>query len=125
VSTLLAALRRLVLLVLGASALTVVVSVLVGLLTGSSLDRALTLGFYLVGCFLLVTAFFVGNRGPARVKSETAEGGGMFPYFGTRHMRWATLNEQDDAINNSAVFVILGFVLVFIGALIDSRHSLF
>jgi uncharacterized membrane protein len=40
-------------------------------------------------------------------------------------MRWATLSEQEDAINNSAVFVILGFVLVFIGALIDSRHSLF
>ena len=72
-----------------------------------------------------MTAFFVGNRGPARVKSETAASGGMFPYFGTRHMRWATLTEQEDAINSSAVFVILGFALVFIGALIDSRHSLF
>jgi len=125
VSTLLAALRRLVLVVLGASALTAFASVLVGLLIGASLDRALTLGFYLVGCFLLVTAFFVGNRGPARVKSETAEGGGMFPYFGTRHMRWATLNEQEDALNSSGVFVILGFALVIIGALIDSHHSLF
>ncbi|TMM25492.1 MAG: hypothetical protein E6F97_02870 [Actinobacteria bacterium] len=124
-STLLAALRRLVLVVLGASALTAFASVLVGLLIGASLDRALTLGFYLVGCFLLVTAFFVGNRGPARVKSETAEGGGMFPYFGTRHMRWATLNEQEDALNSSGVFVILGFALVIIGALIDSHHSLF
>ena len=56
-------------------ALTAVASVLVGLLIGSSLDHALTLGFYLVGCFLLVTAFFVGNRGPARVKSETAASG--------------------------------------------------
>ena len=124
-STLLAALRRLVLVVLGASALTAFASVLVGLLIGASLDRALALGFYLVGCFLLVTAFFVGNRGPARVKSETAEGGGMFPYFGTRHMRWATLNEQEDALNSSGVFVILGFALVIIGALIDSHHSLF
>ena len=124
-STLLAALRRLVLVLLGATALTAFASVLVGLLIGASLDRALTLGFYLVGCFLLVTAFFVGNRGPARVKSETAEGGGMFPYFGTRHMRWATLNEQEDALNSSGVFVILGFALVIIGALIDSHHSLF
>jgi hypothetical protein len=125
VSTLLAALRRLVLLVGGAAAFTAVFSLLIGLLIGASPDRSLTLGFYLVGCFLLVTAFFVGNRGPARVKSETAEGGGMFPYFGTRYMRWATLSEQNDAINNSAVFVVLGFILVFIGALIDSRHSLF
>ena len=124
-STLLAALRRLVLLVGGAAGLTAVFSVLIGLLIGASLERALTLGFYLVGCFLLVTAFFVGNRGPARIKSETAEAGGMFPYFGSRTMRWATLSEQDDAINNSAVFVILGFILVFIGALIDTHHSLF
>src|SRR5439155_14624946 len=59
VSTLLAALRRLVLLVGGAAGLTAVVSLLIGLLIGASLERSLTIGFYLVGCFLLVTAFFV------------------------------------------------------------------
>ncbi len=42
----LAALRRLVLLMLGTVALTVVLSLLFGLLAGSSVTRALVLGFY-------------------------------------------------------------------------------
>jgi hypothetical protein len=49
----------------------------------------------------------------------------MFPFMGGRRLRWATLSEQDESINNSAVFVMLGFVLVVIGVLLDSRHSLF
>ena len=124
-STLLAALRRLVLLVGGAAGLTAVFSLLIGLLIGASLERSLTIGFYLVGCFLLVTAFFVGNRGPARVKSETAAGGGIFPYFGTRHMRWATPEEREEAINSSALYVVLGLCLIVLGFVADSRYSLF
>ena len=57
----LAAIRRLVVLVVLCSALTVVVSVALGLLAGSSLDRAVSLGFYGLGCFLMVAGFFIGN----------------------------------------------------------------
>ena len=106
--------------------MTAVGSVLLGLLLGSSLDRAISLGLYLVGTFLLVSGFFVGNRGPTRVKSETP--GSSFlplPMFGSRRLRWATLGEQEEAINNSAVFIVLGLVLVLIGVAIDSRHSIF
>jgi hypothetical protein len=124
VSRLLAALRRLVVVVLALAGLTAVLSLLVGALLGASVDRSLTLGFYLVGCFLLVCGFFVGNRGPSRVKSETAAPGGMFG-LGGRQLRWATLGEQNDAINTSAVFITLGVVLVVIGALLDSRHAVF
>ena len=121
----LAAIRRLVVLVVLCSALTVVVSVALGLLAGSSLDRAVSLGFYGLGCFLMVAGFFIGNRGPARVKSETA-GSTMLPIpgFGNRKLRWATLDEQHETINNSAVFIILGLILVLIGVVVDSRHSL-
>lgn len=121
-----AALRRFFLLIAGAAGLTAAVSLLFGLLAGSSLDRAVSLGFYLGGCFLLVAGFFVGNRGPARVKSETAASGGwpMFG-FGTRRLRWATLSEQMDTINSSAVFVTIGLVLVLIGLAVDTRHSIF
>ena len=42
----------------------VVVSVPIGLLSARSVDRSVSLGFYLVGCFLLVGGFFFGNRGP-------------------------------------------------------------
>jgi hypothetical protein len=122
----LAALRRLVVLVVLCSAVTVVGSVALGLLAGASLDRAISLGFYGLGCFLMVSGFFVGNRGPARVKSETA-GWTMMPIpgIGSRRLRWATLDEQNETINNSAVFIGLGVVLVVIGIVLDSRQSLF
>jgi hypothetical protein len=120
---LLAGLRRLALLVLGLAGATAVGSILIGLLVGSSLDRALTIGYYLTGCFLLLAGFFVGNRGPARVKSESAST--MMFFGGGRRLRWATLGEQNESINNSAVFVVLGLILVAIGVCIDSRHSLF
>lgn len=125
-----AALRRLVLLVGGALAVTAAGSLLIGLLVGSTAARSLTLGFYLVGCLVLLGGFFLGNRGPARVRSEEDEDSGapflsvMFGGAG-RRLRWATLSEQEESINNSAVFVALGIVLVFAGFLVDSRHTLF
>ena len=121
----LAAARRLALLVLGCSILTAGFSALFGELLGASLDRAVSLGFYGLGCFLMVSGFFVGNRGPARVKSETA-GSSMLPIpgFGNRRLRWATLDEQNETINNSAVFIVLGLILVLIGVVVDSHHSL-
>jgi hypothetical protein len=121
----LAALRRLGVLVLLGAGLTAVFSLLLGLILGASVERSLTLGFYLVGCFLMLVGFFAGNRGPARVKSE-APGAAVFPFtFSGRRLRWATPGEQQETINNSAVFVTLGLILVVIGLLIDPRHSLF
>jgi hypothetical protein len=121
----LAAIRRLVLLVFGCSAVIVAVSALFGALIGASLDRAISLGFYGLGCFLMVSGFFVGNRGPARLKSE-ATGWSMLPIpgFGERRLRWASLDEQNETINNSAIFISLGLILVLIGVLVDSRLSL-
>jgi hypothetical protein len=121
-----AALRRLLLLVVVCSVVTAGISALLGALIGASLDRAIALGFYGLGCFLMVSGFFVGNRGPARVKSETA-GWSMLPLpgIGDRRLRWATLDEQNETINNSAVFISVGLVLVAIGILFDSRHAFF
>ena len=121
----LAAARRLTLLVLGCSILTAGFSALFGALLGASLDRSVSLGFYGLGCFLMVSGFFVGNRGPARVKSE-ASGWSMLPLpgFGERRLRWASLDEQNETINNSAVFIVLGLILILIGVIVDSRHSL-
>jgi hypothetical protein len=123
---LLAALRRLVLVVLLCVAVTGAASLLVGVLIGAALDRALALGFYLMGCFLLLAGFFVGNRGPARVKSESAAAVMIpFPGVGERRLRWATLVEQNEAINSSAIFVTIGVILVLVGVVIDTRHSVF
>jgi general stress protein CsbA len=123
----LAGLRRLFLLILGATALTAVGSILIAEIIGASLGRSLTVGFYLVGCFLMLAGFFVGNRGPARVKSESDTRSSPMGMIlgGGRNLRWATLGEQNDTINNSAVFIGIGLVLVAIGILFDSRHAFF
>jgi hypothetical protein len=121
-----AGLRRLFLLIFGAAAATAVGSIVIAKLLGSPLARSVTVGFYLVGCFLMLAGFFVGNRGPARVKSESdARPTPLGIFGGGRDLRWATLGEQNETINSSAVFIALGLVLVAIGILIDSRHSLF
>jgi hypothetical protein len=122
----LAALRRLVLLALGAVALTAALSLLLGLLAGGSANRSLVLGFYLTGCFLLICGFFVGNRGPTRVKSESA-GAVVIPFIGigSRNLRWANLREQNETINNSAVFICIGLILVAVGIALDTQQSLF
>ena len=117
---LLAALRRLLVLIVVAAAFTVVGSVILGLLLGASLSRSIALDFYLVGSFWLVSGFFVGNRGPVRLKSDIGA-----PLFGSRFVRWATPEEREETINMSAIYVLLGFVLILLGFAADTRYSLF
>ena len=115
-----AALRRLLVLIVLAAALTALGSIALGLLAGASLARSLSIGFYLVGSFWLVAGFFVGNRGPVRLKSDLGA-----PLFGSRFVRWATPEEREETINMSAVYVLLGFVLILFGFVADTRYSLF
>jgi uncharacterized membrane protein HdeD (DUF308 family) len=116
-----AALRRFVKLFVGLAAVTAVISLGLGLLVGASPTRALSIGFYLAGCFFLIGGFFLGNRGPVRPKRETTP----ILLFGSRELRWATAEERDDALNSSALFVVLGFALIVIGVLADTRYQLF
>jgi hypothetical protein len=114
-----AAIRRFVVLLAGISVVTGMLSLLGGLLGGASVERAVTVGFYLVGSFMLVAGFFIGNRGPVRPKGI----GPMF--FGSRIMRWATPLEREESLNESALFVALGFVLILIGVAVDSRSGFY
>ena len=113
-------------LLLLASAVVCVPAGLAALLGGVSLSRAVSVGFYVLGSFLLLSGFFVGNRGPVRPKEES--GGTATPLgmiLGQRDVRWATPEERVETINMSAVFVLLGFVLILIGAVADTRYRLF
>ena len=92
-------------------------SLVLGLAAGAGVDRSISLGFYVVGSFLLVAGFFLGNRGPARMQDE---GHGL---LGPRRLRWATLEERTGALNDSAVFVSIGFLLILIGLVVDQRSS--
>jgi hypothetical protein len=120
---LLAALRRFGKLLLVVSAITIGLSALFALLLDASILRSIAIGYYLVGCFMLFGAFFFGNRGPVRPKSEEDTGGILG--LGSRRLRWATREEHEEAISSSAVFIPLGLLLILIGVAWDSRNSLF
>ena len=89
----------------------------VGLIIGSSLNRAIAVGFEAFGCLLLVLGFFVGNRGPVRQKGDATP-------FGPRFLRWATPDEHQSTIAESAIFIVLGLILILIGLVVDNRYSL-
>jgi hypothetical protein len=115
----LGAARRFVLIVVALSVVIIAASLLIGGLAGASVARSLSLGFDLVGAFILLVGFFAGNRGPIRMKSETATA-----ILGQRLIRWATPSEREDTLNLSAVLVTVGFVLILIGLALDPRYSL-
>ena len=94
------------------------VSLSLGLLLDSDLNRAVARGFEGFGCLLLILGFFVGNRGPVREKDEAS------PFFGPRFLRWASPDEHQSTIAESAIFLVLGIILILIGLAIDSRYRL-
>jgi hypothetical protein len=115
----LAAGRRFLGLFVLASVFTLAVSLAIGLPLGAGLARTVSVGFYAVGSFLLIAGFFVGNRGPVRMKQDVG-----VPLLGSRYMRWATPEEREETINLSAIFVVLGFVLILVGVIADTRYDL-
>jgi len=120
VAILAAGLRRFALILAGLAAVTLALSLLFAALGGGDVDRAVSLGFDVVGIFFLLAGFFVGNRGPVRLKGHAS-----VPLFGERQMRWATPDEREEAISDSAIFVAVGVAMIIIGVAIDSRYTLF
>lgn len=114
------ALVRLLKLVLGLMVVTALLSLAVGGLLGADPLRSIAIGFYLSGSFMIAIGFLLGNRGPARMRSDASP----LP-FAARRVRWASRDEHLEAMNSSAVFVVLGFVLILIGVFADTRHQLF
>jgi hypothetical protein len=115
-----AALSRLVGLFVLAAGVTLVGAILFGLAVGADASRAISVGFYLTGSFMLVAGFFVGNRGPVRFRGDKEA-----PLFwGSRFVRWASPSEREENINLSAVFIVLGFVLILVGVAADNRYDL-
>lgn len=96
------------------------------LLTGllhQGLLRGLAVGFYLGGVGLLGVGCLLGTRPPVRTKGE----GGLVGWFrwSGGGVRFATPEEQNEAINLPAVLIAIGVCLLVVGAALDSRHRLF
>ncbi|MEO9177110.1 MAG: hypothetical protein ABI317_16470 [Gaiellales bacterium] len=92
------AVRRFALLVLSAAGVAGVVSLLIGLAAGSPVLRSLSVGFYACGALAVVLGVALGVRGPGRTHGE--------------------------AISDSALFVVLGLVLLVLGVLSDPRYPI-
>jgi hypothetical protein len=114
-----AAARRYLTLLAGIAAATAVGSLAIGAAAGAGINRSISLGFYVIGSFVLVGGFFIGNRGPARLQGEEHSG-----LLGPRRVRWATREERILTLNESAIFVSIGFLLLLIGVLVDDRVRL-
>ena len=110
---------RLVALLAGACLLVVVTSVPLGLVAGSSLDRAVSLGFYGLGAFLVVLGLLAGNRGPFRRVEDDEH-----MMRRDRKLRRASRSEMVETINVSVLMVTIGFALIVIGVAIDDRYRL-
>jgi hypothetical protein len=114
-----AAARRFATLIAALVGGTAVLAFLVGLAFGASVSRSLSLGWYGVGSALLIGGFFVGNRGPTRPQGE-----GWSTFSLQRWVRWAEPHEQRESLSLSAVLVIVGFLLIALGAIADTRYSI-
>jgi hypothetical protein len=105
----------------GIGGLTVVLSLIFGALAGASVQRSIAIGFYLIGCLILIFGFFVGNRGPLRHDRKDDERPSMIP----RGVRRATPEERSEAVSVSVLFIVIGLGLILLGAVSDSAHKLF
>jgi hypothetical protein len=117
-----AGLARAAKLFLGVALASGAVSLLAGVALGARWARALSVGWYCAGAFVLLLGFLASSRGPTRA----AETGSWAPVtLRNRSLRWATRSEQEESIGVSAVLVLLGLVLIVLGVAVDPRHPLF
>jgi hypothetical protein len=121
---LLAALRRFLTLLVATVAVVALFSLAVGLLLGASANRSISLGLYVVGCFVMLVGFFFGMRGPIKPADSTSAFSWTIPFFGGGPGRAATSEEQRETFSLSALYVVLGLALLTLAIVIDSRNRL-
>jgi hypothetical protein len=117
------ALPRILALIAGLFALTVVLSLLLGALAGSNLLRALATGFYIVGVAILIGSFAMGIRGPMRADWGEEAQRGLIPI--PRGIRRRSDEERSDSKRNSVALFLLGLAFLLIGVGFDPARRLF
>src|ERR1700745_1577768 len=114
-----AAARRFALIAASLAGGTAAIALVLGLLFWGGGSRSLSVGWDVVGSVLLLSGFFVGNRGPARPQGE-----GWSTFSLKRWVRWASPDEQRESLSLSALLVVLGVLLIVLGVLADTRYAL-
>jgi uncharacterized membrane protein YedE/YeeE len=116
--------RRFLIVVAVVVVVTAFLSLAFGLLVGDTVSRSLSVGFYLAASMSMLLGVFFGIRPPVRQEGDAGALGGLFGVFGSGPVRFATPEEREDSLSSSAVFVVLGLVLVLCGLVCDGRHPL-
>jgi hypothetical protein len=119
---LLGGVRRLLILTASVGGATLAISLMLALLAGTSVRRSVAVGFYLVGSVLLLSGFFVGNRGVLRAEGDS-DRPSLFG-FSRKRVRSATGEERRESVRFSAIVIGLGIALLILGALADNENSL-
>ena len=110
--------------------LTIVVSLSLGLLAGSSARRSVSVGLYLVAVGCIVLGLFQAIKPPVRPLREAAEEeppspiGGMLGVRGGGPIRWATGEELGESVATAGFLLGMGVVLIVLGTIIDGRRAL-
>jgi len=117
-----AAARRIATIYVTIVLVTLVGSLLLGLLADADLGRSIAVGFYIAGAILLIGCFVTGVRGPLRGVSR---GGETVSVLGARGVRKATADERSEATRTSVLLFAMGMSLVVIGAIVDPAHTVF
>lgn len=121
----LGAARRFLALLAAVGGVTLLGSLAIGLVAGASLRRSLALGFYLMGSFVLLTGFFLGNRGVLRAEGGAGAGADRpFGFLGPRRVRSATADERRESISIAAVVISLGVALLMLAIVADDENDL-
>jgi hypothetical protein len=129
---LLAGLRRFGLLSIAIVFITAGASLALGVITGTSVRRSLSLGFYIAGVGCIVFGLFQAVRPPVRREAEAGRIerppsvlggliGGAAQHSGP--VRWATADEVGESYATAGLLVTLGVVLIALGAFLDDRRS--
>jgi hypothetical protein len=115
-------LARLGLMVLGLAVVIAVIATSIALLAHFPVRRGISVGYIAIGALITMVGVLHGLRPPVRIDREQSQLG-MFGVIVTGgQVRRATLEERDDALGSSVLFVVLGIVLLILGGLLDPNH---
>lgn len=115
------ALRRLAAVVLSAVGAAALLGLVIAAAGHEHVRRGLAVGFYLCGAGLCGLALLLGVAPPVRGKGD-----GGFAGFGRwvgGGVRFATRSEREEAMNAPALLLVVGVVLILIGAGVDDRRA--
>ncbi len=123
----LAGLRRLLVLLAATAVGLGALAAGLGAAFGASVERSLSVTYYVVGAFVLVLGFFAGTRGPLRPR-DTEESDAVTGLFGVgmavRGARRATTGEHQDSLATAGIFLAVGIWLILLGVLVDGTIAL-